>query len=265
MQTRWIAFTLTLLSFGHRPVTGYAQEVAPASAPKQADLHSLYGGLAATPLTISGLRTVHVSDWEYYGTGPSEGRVSLPLGNGNTSGLHAGLWLGYEGRFWALPVVLELGIAPGAVDIFSFGAGTSIPVLHGSRWALAATPKLGILSASVDMGKAKVLPGKTPPIITPIGTFQEGDQVTASTGGLFLQAAGTLSYRVREWPNIGIRAEAGVQLASLRDVSIEAGDVDIPLGAPAVVKPDGSTEQAGVRPKQHANGPYFVVAASYSF
>lgn len=246
------------------PSIGRAQEAA-SSAPKPGNRHCLYAGLAATPLTISGLRTVHVSDWEYYGTGPQEGRISLPLSKGNTSGLHPGLWLGYEGRFWALPVILELGIAPGAVDIFSFGGGTSIPFLRGSRWQLAATPKLGILSASIDMGKAEVLPGKTPPIITPIGTFYEGDQVTASTGGPFLQAATTLSYRVSQWPDIGIRAEAGLQLAWLRKVSIDAGDVDIPLGAPAVVKPDGSTTQAGLRPKQHGHGAFVVVAASYSF
>lgn len=82
----------------------------------------VYGGLGILPLTTEDMKDVHVSDWQNYGTGASEGRVALPLSKGETDGMALGLLLGAEYNYMNLPVILEFQYAPSAAN-FSFIQG----------------------------------------------------------------------------------------------------------------------------------------------
>jgi hypothetical protein len=212
-----------------------------------------YAGLATSPLRISGLEDLNASDWQDFGTGAREGRIDLPLQGANTDGTRWGGRLGYR-LVPAFPVLAELGVFPGKALLLTFALGVDLHPLRSKSFSLGVTPKIGYMVGIIDLGNAHVLPGKTPPIVTRAGTFQEGDSVSAMLSGLFGQLAVTSNLKV--FGPLGVRLEAGYQLAAVGNFKIKAGGVELDKNAPALVKADGSTRQAGIDPKGKASGPY---------
>ena len=233
---------------------------AAADKKPSANRSQAYGGLALSPFTIEGLADIHASDWQDYGLGGLEGRIALPLGKGNTSGPHWGGRLGYRLPS-AFPLLGEIGVYPGTATLLTLAIGADIHPLKTKAFSLGVTPKVGYLVGIVDLGKAQVLPGKTPPVITRAGTFNEGDAVSATMAGPFIQAGASACLRL--FGPFGLRADAGYQLAFMGDFKVKAGNVDLDKDAPALVKPDGSATQAGVDPKAKANGLYGFVGLTY--
>jgi hypothetical protein len=92
-------------------------------------------GVGAVPISISGLADAHVSDWQKFPIGGgSEGRVELPLGQGNLSGLHPGVELGAAWPTSVPNLMLggEIGFYPGAATF-----STAL-----TRWTSAFRPGL---------------------------------------------------------------------------------------------------------------------------
>ncbi len=240
--------------------TALAQEEEATSGPKRDG--RIYGGLAVTPLEISGLQRVHASDWEDFGTGELEGRIELPLQRGNTSGERFGARVGYH--FGSrLPAIAELGVFPANATLVTLAAGFDVHPFRTSFVSFGVTPKLGYLVGLIDAGEAEVLPGKTPPVITRSGTFDEGDSLSGMFSGPFVQVAASSMVRLSE--RFGLRLDIGYQHAWVGNFKVKAGEVELEKASPALVKPDGSTRQAGLDPKASSSGLTALAALSLKF
>jgi hypothetical protein len=223
---------------------------------------SIYGGLAIAPLEIGGLQRIHASDWEDFGTGPFEGRIELPLQRGNTSGERFGARVGYH--FGSrLPAIAELGVFPGSATLLTLAAGVDVHPLRASFVSFGVTPKLGYLVGLIDAGKAEVLPGKTPPVVTRSGTFDEGDSLSGMFSGAFVQVAASSMIRFND--RFGLRLDVGYQHAWVGNFKVKAGSVELDKDSRALVKPDGSTTQAGLDPKASSSGITALAALAVTF
>jgi hypothetical protein len=208
-------------------------------------------------LSVEGLRDIDASDWQNFGRGTAEGRIRLNLEKGNApSGVHPGVRIGYE---WEsiIPVLFEGGLFPGKVTLLTLGLGVDARLFHNDTFAFCLVPKVGYSLGFMSLGTAEVLPGKTPPIITPEGTFNQGDSVSASIGGFFAQAGIALGVKLSR--RVGLRLDGGYQLAFLNSFSVTAGDVTLDQGSEALVLP-GTATAARLDPKAKASGPYALLA-----
>jgi hypothetical protein len=118
-------------------------------------------------------------------------------------------------------------------------------------------PKIGYAIGFMNLGTVQVLPGKTPPVVTPEGTFNQGDSVSATIGGLILQAGAAASLRLSR--SIGLRVDGGLQYAHLSNFQVKAGEVTLEKGSSSLVQP-GTTTAASLTPKATATGPYALMA-----
>lgn len=206
------------------------------------------------PLEFSGLKDVAVSDWQNYGTGPAEGRIRLPLSQAKANGMVPGFSVGVDREF--IPKLTGLfevqgGIATGSFPvIINVGAGWT--AYNNERFTLKLVPKVGYAVGSVDFGTAKVIPGKTAPVITPQGTIYNGASITASVSGVAVQAGVNATYMFTD--QLGLTLDVAYVNASLADFQIKAGDVKLNKDSPALVKDDGGTTQAGIDPKASIGG-----------
>ena len=229
---------------------------------KQRDRGRVYGGIGTMPLSISGLADVHASDWENYGTGDMEGRVNLPLEGGNTSEIvRPGACVGYEIDLGVLPVFGELSIFPGSMNVFTVLVGTKLGLLSGKDWSLGLAPGVGVMLATMELGEVEVIPGKTPPVITPMGTFYEGDPLSASIGGLML--SGDVVFGMRLSDKLELRLKGGLQYALLGELQVKAGEVVLEQDAASLVRNDGSTTQAGIDPNGSSVGMSLLAGVAY--
>jgi hypothetical protein len=222
---------------------------AKAASKRGAQFHI---GFAGSSLKISGLHDVHISDWQSFGTGPAEGRIHLPLAKGNTQGFRPGLLLGYRAGN-ALGLRLEGAFYPGKASLITVGLGLDYEFFRSEHFGIGLVLKGGYGLALVSAGKAQVLPGKTPPIITPIGTFNEGDSVSANVHSIF--GALAVTGHVFITSNIGLRLDAGYQLGKSLAFDLKAGDVKFSGTDKAVVRADGSVNQAHLEPRASLSGP----------
>ena len=253
------------------PTAAWADEYdnpeAPEASPSKAHDNTVYAMVSTLPLSVRGLENIHASDWQNFGLGPAEGRVSVPLAKGNTSGQAAGLKLGWEGTFGLLPssvpLVAEMGMYFADMHAYSFATGVNLKPLQGRWGSVFLAPRVGYFGAVMSFGKVEVLPGKTPPVITPIGTFREGDDLSATTMGVLLDC--TVGGEWKLTPEWSFRGEAGYHHASLSKFTVNAGDVELKMDAPALVKDDGSSTQAGLKPKASSQGFTASAGVAYSF
>ena len=81
-------------------ITAFALTAAPALAQDWTDYsYSFFIETSTSPIKIKGMEDVHVSDWQYFGTDASEGRMELPLSDGNTTNpVMPGAKMGFAGR-----------------------------------------------------------------------------------------------------------------------------------------------------------------------
>lgn len=224
---------------------------------------TVYVGPAITPFNVEGLADIDASDWQNFGLGSSEGRVSIPMGSGNGGGVRIGGRLGYEVDVIGIPALAEVGFFPGKVQVISLALGVNWKPVKGSWGFIGLSPRVGYIMGQMDFGNVHVYPGKTPPVVTPIGTFNEGDPLKASVGGPMVAATVTAGFNFTD--HIGMRIDAGVQAAFLSELIVKGGDVELKKDAPSLVKNDGTSTQAGLNPKASSFGPVALVGVSYRF
>jgi len=244
---------------------------------EESDNVTFYGGVVFLPLETKEMEDVHVSDWQNFGTGSMEGRVHLPLSEGETSGLRLGYMVGVEydllqrfNVYQGLPFIAEIQLSPTSEAFKYFQAliGANLRLLKSPHFDLRLSPKIGYAMLQGDFGEVEMLPGKTPPVITPEGTFRVGEKIKSDMSGVAIQANLSAFYKITE--RIGLDLQVGWNQAFLGDLTIEAGDVELKYDSPTVVEPvldigDGtsSSTQAGVDPSLSSSGVTIFVGLSY--
>jgi hypothetical protein len=216
-------------------------------------------GVGAAPIFVSGLKDAHVSDWQNFPIGSgSEGRVLLPLGQGNVSGVHPGVELGatWPTSIADLMIGGELGFYPGDATGLRLMAGADYFFHSTDAMDLGLSARLGFAGAMVGLGTAAQLPGYRAPVITNEGTFDDGATMSGSMGGIAVGVGLTGAYALS--PSMAIRVDLGYQKAFISglDITAKSGEETVVFDAssPAIVKTDGTSTQAGLNPSADATG-----------
>jgi len=218
----------------------------------------LYFGGIVLPFKISGVEDIHASDWQNYGLGELEGRVALPLSSAETSGLHKGVMAGYQALYKNIPVLIEIQYVPeSGSSLSSLGLilfGINIKIGDNDVITIGIKPKVGLAMGNVNFGEVELLPNKTPPVITPEGTFYVGDNIKAVFSGVCYQIAGDVSYKISN--TFKLFGQLGITIANLGELDVIAGEVVLKKDSPALVKNDFTSTQAGIDPNVSSNGIY---------
>ncbi len=223
--------------------------------------NQIHVGVAVLPFQIEGLVDAHISDWENYGLksqdpGSAEARVSLPLQEGNTDelGLLPGLRAGWVyDLLGPLTAVAEAGVhIGGPMTVVTAQVGADMFLVDGKKLKIGIPIRIGGLYATMDFGELEVISGYTPPVILTDAdgneqTFNNGDPLKAELSGPMVSAG----LAAEGWltPQLGVRAEVGFSMGFFGDMKIRSGDQDIPIESNAIVKPDGSSDSAGLSPE----------------
>ncbi|MEC9465947.1 MAG: hypothetical protein VX834_09190 [Myxococcota bacterium] len=239
--------------------------IAPAYAERTPGAFSV--GFGTVPITVEGLTDVHVSDWETFGLGGAEGRIALPLSDGNTNAPMApGIKLGYNYRLPQLvDVSFDLGIYVDNVAVLTLGFGADLYFVDQGWGRFGAMGRVGLIAASMSAGDANVLPGYASPVITSMGTINNGDTVSAQMNGLLTSAGMVAEFSLTE--TMSVRAETQFFYGVLSDLKITArnpnttsstdstaNNVELDVTSSAVVKTDGTGTQAGIDPSGSSTG-----------
>ena len=253
-------------------VAAFALTTTPALAQ---DWHSYQTSFfietSTSPIQIKGMADVHVSDWQSFGTGSSEGRMELPLSGGNTNNpLMPGAKMGFAANVAPfLDLTLDFSINFSSMMVLTIAGGADIYLVEIDNFRMGAMVRLGYMMANLTAGEAQVLPGKTPPvIINDVGTFNTGDNISAELTGIVTQAGIVNEFYIS--PELGLRFEAGMQYAYINELNIVTGTgdtrIELPVDNAAVVEPvDGSTTQAGIDPKGQSLGLTASVGLVFRF
>tara|TARA_B100000405_G_scaffold230238_1_gene164632 strand:+ start:120 stop:935 length:816 start_codon:yes stop_codon:yes gene_type:complete len=223
--------------------------------------NQVHVGVAVVPFQIEGLVDAHISDWELYGlksqnSTSEEARVLLPLDEGNTDelGLLPGVRLGWVYDLAGpLTAVAEAGVhIGGAMTVVTAQIGADMFLVDGKNFKIGIPIRVGGIYATMDFGDLEVIEGYTPPVILngPDGEeqrFNNGDTLKAELSGPMVSAG--LAAEAWLTPQLGLRAEAGFSMGFFGDMKIRSGDQDIPIESNAIVKPDGSSDSAGLAPE----------------
>jgi len=235
--------------------TAVAQE---RQGPPPSQIHV---GVAVVPFHIEGLVDAHISDWENYGlkiqdSTSDEARVLLPLEEGNTDklGLLPGLRAGWVYDLAGpLTAVAEAGVhIGGPMTVITAQVGADMFIVDGKHLKIGIPIRVGGLYATMDFGGLEVIDDYTPPVILTDSdgneqTFNNGDSLKAELSGPMVSAG----LAAEGWltPKLGVRAEIGFSMGFFGDMKIRSGDQDIPIESNAIVKPDGSSDPAGLAPE----------------
>ena len=248
-------------------VTAPSTASAADTAAEPAETMGLYLGFSMIPVSVEGLADIHASDWQTCGLGGGgncpEGRVSLPMGAGNTGvPLGFGVRVGFQYPLMqSLDIDVEVGVHFGSVLAVAATAGIDWFFVSGESWRLGLNPKVGVLFGTMNFGAARQIPGYVPPVITPEGTFNDGDDLSATMLGFLIDAGLSFEYDfTAKWT---LRTSLGFQYAVLGDLDVTAGDVTIAEDSGALVKPDGTSNQAGIDPQGGSLGASLFLGVVY--
>ena len=223
---------------------------------------TLYGGLSGVNVTTSDFSNFHVSDWERFGLDATEGRVAVPLGDNDIAGPNLNILVGaYSPLLNKLDGFAEAQVGVGDVSYVAVFLGVDFKFLDGESFSLGLTPKFGYTSAQADFGAIELLPGKTPPVVLSEGTFNVGDSLTMDMSGAALGIG--ITPRVQLTNEIGLTSFVGFQQSITSDPALKAGDLEIPMSSNGVVKPDGSSNQAGLDPSANSTGFIWQFGITY--
>jgi len=223
----------------------------------------LYGGISSVTVSTSDFTNFHISDHQDWGLGASEGRVAVPLGDNDIAGQNMSILLGATSPISSrIDALLEAQVGFGDVSYAAAFTGINLKLINGSKFSLGFTPKAGVVSCLANFGVVEVLPGKTPPVILPEGTFNEGDSLSMDISGIGINVGVTPSLSLTE--TLGLTAFVGYQISLTDEPIIKAGDVDIPMDAVGVVKTDMSATQAGINPEATTSGITFQIGVVYN-
>jgi hypothetical protein len=225
-----------------------------------------YLGILSSSMTSSDFGNFHISDWGEYGLRSEneanvEGRVHVPLGDYDPAGPTIGGVLGAEVPLAGnVDALLEFQVAIGSVaDSYGLFGGSTVRLIDTGIFSLGLSPKVGYMVATADFGAIELIDGYIPPVEIPEGTFTNGDSLSLDMSGPSIQIGITPSLKFSG--GFGIMAQLGYDLSLAKDPKILVNDeIEIPMDSQAVVKPDLSGTQAGIRPSVVVSGLYFQVA-----
>ena len=225
------------------------------------ELLTVYGGISIIPVKAIDFEDFHISDWENYGLGTSEGRVVVPLAS-NTPGNSIGLNLGVNYELSEkLSALFEINYSFTGISITQILLGVNYSFVQNETFSLGFVPKLGYSIASASFGAIEVLPNKTPPVILPEGTFYEGDELTMELSGLIAQLGLNANYAISS--NIGAFVNLNYGLAFGGSGVLMASGLEIPMTANGVVKDDFTSTQAAIEPNAKIQGLGFTIGITY--
>ena len=225
-------------------------------------------GVSVVPLQLSGLVDAHISDGE---TQTSEGRISLPLEEGNTDGmgLAPGMKVGYVyDLLGPLTMVGELGVHfTDSLTVVTAQVGADMFFVDTKTLKVGIPIRVGGLFAKMDFGELRLLEDyKNPPVIIDNADggkqhFRPGDDLSAELLGPLVSAG--LCAEVYLAPRLGLRAEVGFAMGFFDEMKIKAGSEEIRFDHPTVVKTDGSQNSAGIQPEGGSFGLSGFVGVVY--
>ena len=242
-------------------ITALALTATPAFAQDWTDYrYSFFIETSTSPIQIKGMEDVHVSDWQYFGTNTSEGRMELPLSDGNTTNpVMPGAKMGFAVNVAPfLDLTLDFSLNFSSMMVLTLTGGADIYLVEMDNFRMGGMVRIGYMLASFNTGPATFIGQGTPPVnIPPVGEFYPGDQVSAELDGVLTQAGIVNEFYIT--PDMGIRIEAGFQYAYMSELTIVTGTgdtrVELPVDNAAVVEPtQGSTTQAGIDPRGQSVG-----------
>ncbi len=252
--------TQTLMALGLTCLCTCVALAQPGHRMPPAQIHV---GVAVVPFQLEGLVDAHISDYATAGVGlksenPNnpEARVSLPLEDGNTDelGLLPGVKVGWVYDLAGpLTAVAEAGVhIGGPMTVVTAQVGADMFIVDGKHFKIGIPVRVGGLYAVMDFGDLEVIDGYTPPVIIEDAagetqTFSNGDSLQAELSGPMVSAG----LAVEGWmtPQLGVRAELGFSMGFFGDMKVRSGNQDIPIESDAIVKPDGSSDPAGLAPE----------------
>jgi len=229
---------------------------------------TVYGGLNIGTSSNSDFSKFDISDWQNYGLlsqdpTSAEGRVRIDLASKKPSNLGIGGLIG--GRYALsekLSALAEAQFNFSGLTITSFYIGANYNFVNGKKFTLGITPKIGYISGSADLGSIDVIPGYTPPVILPEGTFNTGDALSLKFSGLAANIGLTPNIQLSK--KIGITGLVGYTLSFASSDGLQCNNATVPMTASGVVKTDGlGNIQAGLNPKINASGINFQIGLSY--
>lgn len=231
---------------------------------------SVYVVVGAVPFATSDFQDFDVSDWQKYGLrsedpGSLEGRVRLPLREDNPNGYNPCVNLGINipvGSRFSLP--LDIMYASGNNFLaYAISLGISYNLIERKKFQLAILASAGYISSTVDFGTVQLIDGYTAPVIIDQGTFTNGDNIQATMSGAVAQAG--IRPVIALSKKISLVLDAGYAFGFISSTTIEVNDGSIKLNMddPAIVRPDGSGVQAGLKPSVNMLGVYFKAGIQF--
>lgn len=222
-----------------------------------------YLGAKTVPLQTRDFEDFHISDWEGFGLGSQEGRVSVPLANSepeSSIGVTIGAMYGFTEKTDIL-AELTLGFGGFSTTQLLFGANYYFYVKEKLRFGYSG--KVGFGRGRSNFGEIEVLPGKTPPVILSEGTFNEGDDLKIELSTTTINLGLTSQYRFNK--KIGFFASAGYVFSFGSKAVLKANETEIPLNSNGIVKPNGTSAQANINPTANIQGIDLSFGVSYNF
>jgi len=219
---------------------------------------NLYGGLNFAGASTKDFVKFDISDWQNYGLlsenpGSAEGRVTIDLTKVKPSSINPGLYGGLSYNLNEKFAVLgELQLDLSSLSLFSAYLGFNYDISQSEKFNLGICPKVGYNAGSTDLGAIDVLPGYTPPVILPEGTFNNGDKLSMNFSGIAINIGLKPQLKIND--NISLIGLLGYNISFVKTDGLLCNGVALPMTAPGIVKSDGSARQAAICPKITSNG-----------
>lgn len=231
-----------------------------------AQRYQVYGGLLSSGIVSEDFKDFHISDWQKYGLkilNPSsnEGRVAVKLSKEKPASQILGIGLGANYLFSdRLQTTVEL---QGGYSKISFGAalvGFKLDLIKSDNFALGVSPKIGYTLAKVDLGEVKLIDNYVAPVILDEGRFTNGDKLEMEIEG----ALGLISLvpQIKLNENFYFYGSISYQISFSDNSKLKAGDTEIPMKSPAVVKPDFYANPANIEPSVSLTGLNIILGVA---
>lgn len=228
---------------------------------------SFYGGLNISGASSTDFTGFDISDWQNYGLksqvpNNKEGRVNVDLESMKPSATNIGVMLGASYRLSEkLSALAEIQYTLSGISLTGIYVGLNYDIIKGDKFSLGLTSKVGYNIGSADLGEISLLPGYTPPVILPEGTFKTGDALSMEFSGLALNLGITPSYKVTD--KIAVMGFLGFNLGFTSSDGLLSNGVLLPMSAQGVVKSNGLDTQAGIDPTINSTGLSFQIGVMY--
>jgi hypothetical protein len=219
---------------------------------------TVYGGLNIAGSSSSDFVKFDISDWQNYGLlaldpNSNEGRVTVDLPSKKPSSISIGLMIGAKYSLnEKLSVLAEYQQSLSGLALTGTFIGLNYDLVKKEKFSLGLTPKIGFNTGSADLGEISLIPGYTPPVILPEGTFNVGDKLAMEFSGLAINLG--LSPKIKFNDKLSIIGFLGYNLSFTKSDGLKCNGTLLPMTARGVVKSNGLGNQAGINPTITSSG-----------